>query len=67
MWYARVDVKNQMFVIEDHDGNVIASRVMPSTTSPNPGIKVLMENDNNRKAWDRIQNLINAANEANTP
>ena len=65
MWYARIDVENQMFVIEDHDGNITASQFMPMTISPNPGREELMSIKQNREAWEKIWDLVNAANGVN--
>jgi hypothetical protein len=65
MWYARVDVQNQQFVIEDHNGEVIAIRTMPTTIFPNPGREALLSKDDNREAWDKVWDLVNAANRIN--
>lgn len=59
---AHIDAENFYFVIEDRDGNVIAIKPMPSTSSPNPGKDKLMEYKHNRMAWQGICDLIEAAN-----
>ena len=63
MYNAKIDVKNQKFVIEDRDGNVIAFRPMPWQQVPNPGREVLMAQGANQNAWNRIYDLVQDAND----
>jgi hypothetical protein len=62
MWYARIDVENQTFVIEDKEGNIIAVRTMSNAILPNPGREVLMSRAANVTAWNRIYDLVRCAN-----
>ena len=63
-YVAKIDNENQIFVVEDQSGNLVATRQMPHRRSPNPGQDVLMEHEFNSNAWKRIQELVENANKA---
>ena len=65
MWNAYIDVENQVFVIETREGDFISKRDMPSQSVPNPGKEELMSRPTNRQAWERIVDLVEAANRGN--
>ena len=62
MWYAYIDAKDQKFIIEDREGNIISEMGMPNRRYPNPGKDELMSYEDNRVAWSKICSLVEAAN-----
>lgn len=62
MWHAMIDEKNQRFVIEDRDGELIASKQMPTQKWPNSGKDELMKLLGNAEARKRVLDLVETAN-----
>jgi len=62
MWYGiHVDVEKQTIVINDGDGNRIASHPMPYQ-DPSPSRERLMAEPENMEAWKAVFDLVTAAN-----
>ena len=61
-YHVKIDEEGQRFVIEDQDDNIVAVRDMPYQRSPNPGLQVLMGNECNQFAFDKVHKLVANAN-----
>ena len=64
MWYVHLDVKHQEFVIENGEGNVIASKALPMQGSTYASADTLLAIPENAKAWKQIWDMLAAANMA---
>jgi len=62
MYNATINVDAQEIIIEDRDGNVVAVRPLPVSVTPNPGRDALMSKNANWEAWERVCDLVEAAN-----
>ena len=63
MYYARIDEERRIFIIEDREGNIIASRDMPWQGGPSTGRNIMNDKDN-QETWQRVYELAEAANNA---